>query len=184
MIEIFKNFDLEAWLLTGGLSLLLTSTITILVMLFKQKINNASDITQRKILNESTMSTLVALGTDIKTLLSSINAVADSITPLIDIVQTASSTIQMNSTNVASFVLECFSESNLSDEKKAKLKALFEKTFFTDYEQFIETLKTAKTNSDNALIDANRVIESLRTTIAQKDAELLTRQTTAKARRI
>jgi hypothetical protein len=184
MMELLQSFDLKAWLLTGGLSLLLTSTITIMVMLIKQKIKDASDITQRKILNESTMSTLVGLGTDIKTLLTNIGAISESITPLIEIVQTASNTIQMNSTNVASFVLECFTESNLSDEKKAKLKTLFEKTFFTNYEQFIENLKTAKDNSDNALVEANKIIETLRATIVQKDAQLLTHQTTAKARRI
>ena len=77
-------------------------------------------------------------------------------------------------------MLECFNVSNLSDEKKAGLKTLFDKTFFTDNEQLIETLTTAKNNSDKALIAANTLIEQLQATIAKRDEELAQKTTELK----
>lgn len=183
MIEVFKNFDVTEWLLTGGLGLLLTSVVTIIVMLIKQRINAKSDIMQRQVLNESTMSTLIAIGADIKQVLESIKILSNDLPAISEQLQKVVTTAATNNTNLANFVLECFSESNLSDEKKAKLKSLFEKTFFSDNEQLIDALKTAKANSDLALTAANQMIEHLTAAAAQKDAEILSLQTTRKSRR-
>lgn len=182
MIDAIKNFDFIDWLITGGLSLLLTSTVTILVMLIKQKINSKSDIMQRKILNESTMTTLVGLGTDIGTLLTNATALADGLTAVINIIQESTSTNKTSIVNLASFVLECFNESNLSDEKKTKLQTLFEKTFFTENAQLIEALKAAKANSDAALFAANKVIDTLQNKIEEQNAEIASQPATRKRR--
>lgn len=184
MIEVLQSFDLKSWLLTGGLGLLLTSTVTILVMLIKQKINQKSDIMQRNILNETTMSTLVTIGTDLSSLFDNVKTLTDGLSSIISIVQSAGDANKITATNLALFVLECFKESNLSDEKKDKLKTLFEKTFFSDSEQFITALKSAKDDSDAALAAANKLIETLQQTVKDKDAQLLAQQTTRKARRV
>lgn len=187
VLETIKNFDVMDWLATGGIGLILTSVVTILVMLIKQRITSNSDITTRKVLSESTMTQLVGVGTDVKTLLTSASALADNITvlaksiePLTDMLNTVIAANQRSNTNLAAFVLECFNVSNLSDEKKAGLKTLFDKTFFTDNEQLIETLTTAKNNSDKALIAANTLIEQLQATIAKRDEELAQKTTELK----
>ena len=187
VLETIKNFDVMDWLATGGIGLILTSVVTIIVMLIKQSITSNSDITTRKVLSESTMTQLVGVGTDVKTLLTSASALADNITvlaksiePLTDMLNTVIAANQRSNTNLAEFVLECFNVSNLSDEKKAGLKTLFDKTFFTDNEQLIETLTTAKNNSDKALIAANTLIEQLRATIAKRDEELAQKTTELK----
>ena len=187
VLETIKNFDVMDWLATGGIGLILTSVVTIIVMLIKQSITSNSDITTRKVLSESTMTQLVGVGTDVKTLLTSASALADNITvlaksiePLTDMLNTVIAANQRSNTNLAEFVLECFNVSNLSDEKKAGLKTLFDKTFFTDNEQLIETLTTAKNNSDKALIAANTLIEQLQATIAKRDEELAQKTTELK----
>lgn len=199
ILETIQNFSLLDWLATGGIGLILTSTITILVMLIKQHITTASDITTRKVLSESTMSQLVGVGTDVKSLITSASDLANNITdlsktiePLMEMLNNVIVTNQRSNTNLATFVLECFNVSNLSDEKKAALKTLFDKTFFTDNEQLIETLTTAKNNSDKALTAANALIEKLQTVIAERDEELaqkttelkLATSTTQKSRRM
>lgn len=187
VLETIKNFDVMDWLATGGIGLILTSVVTIIVMLIKQSITSNSDITMRKVLSESTMTQLVGVGTDVKTLLTSASALADNITvlaksiePLTDMLNTVIAANQRSNVNLAEFVLECFNVSNLSDEKKAGLKTLFDKTFFTDNEQLIETLTTAKNNSDKALIAANTLIEQLQATIAKRDEELAQKTTELK----
>lgn len=199
ILETIQNFSVLDWLATGGIGLILTSTITILVMLIKQRITTASDITTRKVLSESTMSQLVGVGTDVKSLITSASDLANNITdlsktiePLMEMLNNVIVTNQRSNTNLATFVLECFNVSNLSDEKKAALKTLFDKTFFTDNEQLIETLTTAKNNSDKALTAANALIEKLQTVIAARDEELaqkttelkLATSTTQKSRRM
>lgn len=199
ILETIQNFSVLDWLATGGIGLILTSTITILVMLIKQRITAASDITTRKVLSESTMSQLVGVGTDVKSLITSASDLANNITdlgktiePLMEMLNNVIVTNQRSNTNLATFVLECFNVSNLSDEKKAALKTLFDKTFFTDNEQLIETLTTAKNNSDKALTAANALIEKLQTVIAERDEELaqkttelkLATSTTQKSRRM
>lgn len=187
ILEIIKGFDVMDWLATGGVGLILTSVVTILVMLIKQGITHKSDITTRKVLSESTMTQLVGVGTDVKTLLTSASSLADnivtlgkSIEPLMDMLNTVTAANQRSNVNLATFVLECFNVSNLSDEKKAGLKTLFDKTFFTDNEQLIETLTTAKNNSDKALTAANALIEQLQATLAKRDEELAQKTTELK----
>lgn len=187
ILEIIKGFDVMDWLATGGVGLILTSVVTILVMLIKQGITHKSDITTRKVLSESTMTQLVGVGTDVKTLLTSASALADNITtltksiePIMDMLNTVIAANQRSNVNLATFVLECFNVSNLSDEKKAGLKTLFDKTFFTDNEQLIETLTTAKNNSDKALTAANALIEQLQATLAKRDEELAQKTTELK----
>lgn len=199
ILETIQNFSVLDWLATGGIGLILTSTVTILVMLIKQRITTASDITTRKVLSESTMSQLVGVGTDVKSLIASASDLANNIAdlgktiePLMEMLNNVIVTNQRSNTNLATFVLECFNVSNLSDEKKAALKTLFDKTFFTDNEQLIETLTTAKNNSDKALTAANALIEKLQTVIAARDEELaqkttelkLATSTTQKSRRM
>lgn len=187
ILETIKNFDVMDWLATGGIGLILTSVVTILVMIIKQSITSNSDITTRKVLSESTMAQLVGVGTDVKTLLTSASALADNITvlaksiePLTDMLNTVIAANQRSNTNLATFVLECFNVSNLSDEKKAGLKTLFDKTFFTDNEQLIETLTAAKNNSDKALIAANTLITQLQAAVAKRDEELAQKTTELK----
>lgn len=187
ILEIIKGFDVMDWLATGGVGLILTSVVTIIVMLIKQGITHKSDITTRKVLSESTMTQLVGVGTDVKTLLNSASALADNITtltksiePITDMLNTVIAANQRSNVNLATFVLECFNVSNLSDEKKAGLKTLFDKTFFTDNEQLIETLTTAKNNSDKALTAANALIEQLQATLAKRDEELAQKTTELK----
>lgn len=182
MTEMFQNFNLFDWLITGGLGLLLTSTITIVVMLIKQKINTKSDILQRKVLNESTMSTLINLGTDLTTVVKGMTAMATAVDQLLEKITTSAQNNQLGVTNLASFIFECFNISNLSDEKKLKLKTLFEKTFFSDNQQFIDTLKSAKANSDIALAAANKLIATLQDEIKQKDSEILSQRIVHKTR--
>lgn len=184
ILEIIKGFDVMDWLATGGVGLILTSVVTIIVMLIKQGITHKSDITTRKVLSESTMTQLVGVGTDVKTLLTSASSLADnivalskSIEPLMDMLNTVIAANQRSNVNLATFVLECFNVSNLSDEKKAGLKTLFDKTFFTDNEQLIETLTAAKNNSDKALTAANALIEQLQATLAKRDEELAQKTT-------
>lgn len=187
ILEIIKSFDVMDWLATGGIGLILTSVVTILVMLIKQGITHESDITTRKVLSESTMTQLVGVGTDVKTLLTSTSSLADnivvlskSIEPLMDMLNTVIAANQRSNVNLATFVLECFNVSNLSDEKKAGLKTLFDKTFFTDNEQLIETLTAAKNNSDKALTAANALIEQLQATLVKRDEELAQKTTELK----
>lgn len=187
ILEIIKGFDIMDWLATGGIGLILTSVVTILVMLIKQGITHKSDITTRKVLSESTMTQLVGVGTDVKTLLTSASSLADnivalskSIEPLMDMLNTVIAANQRSNVNLATFVLECFNVSNLSDEKKAGLKTLFDKTFFTDNEQLIETLTAAKNNSDKALTAANALIDQLQATLAKRDEELAQKTTELK----
>lgn len=187
ILEIIKGFDVIDWLATGGVGLILTSVVTIIVMLIKQGIAHKSDITTRKVLNESTMTQLVGVGTDVKTLLTSASSLADNIVTLskstessMDMLNTVIAANQRSNVNLATFVLECFNVSNLSDEKKAGLKTLFDKTFFTDNEQLIETLTAAKNNSDKALTAANALIEQLQTTLAERDEELAQKTTELK----
>jgi hypothetical protein len=187
ILEIIKSFDVMDWLATGGIGLILTSVVTILVMLIKQGITHESDITTRKVLSESTMTQLVGVGTDVKTLLTSTSSLADNIVALsksiessMDMLNTVIAANQRSNVNLATFVLECFNVSNLSDEKKAGLKTLFDKTFFTDNEQLIETLTTAKNNSDKALIAANALIEQLQAALAKRDEELAQKTTELK----
>lgn len=187
ILEIIKGFDVMDWLATGGVGLILTSVVTILVMLIKQGITHKSDITTRKVLSESTMTQLVGVGTDVKTLLTSASSLADnivalskSIEPIMDMLNTVIAANQRSNVNLATFVLECFNVSNLSDEKKAGLKTLFDKTFFTDNEQLIETLTAAKNNSDKALTAANALIDQLQATLAKRDEELAQKTTELK----
>lgn len=184
MRELIQSFDVKAWLLTGGLSLILTSLVTILVMLIKQKIKEKSDILQRKVLNESTMSTLIGFGTDIASLLKAVFEMSSQLQTVVDMLQTTVTKTELSGTNLATFVLECFSKSNLSDEKKAELRGLFEKTFFSNNDQLIESLKAAKISSEESLAAANKIITELRAKVEQQNTELAVQQATRKVRRI
>lgn len=184
MIEVFKSFDLVDWLLTGGLSLILTSAITILVMVIKQRIKDKADITQRKILNESTMTELINLGKSVSTIVQNVQTLTLNIDSIVDVVNASVRANQESIANIASFVLECFNASNLSDEKKTALKSLFERTFFADNQQFVESLKAAKLSSETALNEAQKLIDSLRKTVQEKDVTIATMAKTTKARRI
>jgi signal recognition particle GTPase len=130
------------------------------------------------------MSTLISLGTDIGTLVKHVTEAKDVLSAMSNIIQTTADKMAVSNTNLASFVLECFTKSNLSDEKKAMLQSLFEKTFFSDNEQLIENLKTAKVNSDEALAAANSLIEALQKQLEQKDTQIAAQQTPRKSRRI
>lgn len=184
MIEVFKSFDFVDWLVTGGLSLILTSIVTILVMVIKQRIKDKADITQRKILNESTMAELISLGTSVSTMMNNVQNLALNIDSIVNVVNAGVQANQEGIANIASFVLECFNASNLSDEKKAALKSLFERTFFADNQQFVESLKAAKLSSETALNEAQKLIDSLRKTVQDKDVQIANLATTTKSRRI
>lgn len=85
---------------------------------------------------------------------------------------------------VASFVLECFKQSNLSDDKKAGLQVLFDQLFYEDKSELITTLQSEKAAADETIKERDAEIAALKTEVENANLKLQNAVATKKSRRL
>jgi septal ring factor EnvC (AmiA/AmiB activator) len=87
--------------------------------------------------------------------------------------------------NTATFISACFQESNLSDDKKLKLKVLLDELFYGNNMQVIDNLKEQNNEVNKQLIAANNKISEISEALSDTTKKLEKVQaTTKKTRRI
>lgn len=86
---------------------------------------------------------------------------------------------------VASFILECFNQSNLSTEKKAKLQLMFDQMFYDSKDELVTKLQEAKAEAESKLEKAEAVNAKLQEDVTALEDKLSTATAnTKKSRRI
>lgn len=85
--------------------------------------------------------------------------------------------------NLASFVMACFNESNLSAESKTKLQLMADKIFYNDNTKVLDALRAAKAESDKAVLDGLAKIDELTKELEEQKAKLVAAQENVKANR-
>lgn len=168
-----------AWLSTGSNIASLLAVIAALVKLGGIKSENRS-ITNMQI---DLLNKMVGKLDDTSTLAGNVQSVSEQMAESLSFFENAISTQKQSNANLATFVMECFSRSNLRDEDKADLKILADKIFYDDNTQVIEALKQAKLAADNALSDCKAEIAQLKADLEAEKLKLQQAQENTKVNR-
>lgn len=180
------EFELPEWLTVGTLGTVLSSIVLIIVNMIKtaaiNKLNKTTSTAQTSIL-----STIVdKLGTAKTTMETAVDKVSEVLNKVDEALQGFKDGLnnQQNANmNLAKFVLECFNQSNLSDEKKAKLQMLCDQIFYADNNSLIEALKSAKLEAERAQAKAETEVKELKEKLDEINHKLEEQQSTVKKSR-
>lgn len=85
---------------------------------------------------------------------------------------------------VASFVLECFKQSNLSDEKKASLQLMFDQLFYQDKGELITALQDGKAAVEKTLTEVQEEKAALEAELEDVKLRLQNAVANKKSRRL
>lgn len=136
------------------------------------------------------ISSLITILTDfasslskVANLVDTVNTVSDQNKTLITNLTSILTEQRENNKNTAKFISECFQESNLSDEKKLRLKVLLDELFYGNNMAIIDELKTAKLETDKQLLQANETISTISKDLAKTKEKLTAVQATTKTSR-
>lgn len=188
MIEFFQNLSATELFATGSLGGSIVAAVAAVICALinrrgTKRVESKSDATIETINN---MSTHLMAGE--KKNSDMIGVLADASTKIDTALEAFSKGLadsHQQNLSIAAFVLECFNQSNLSDEKKATLQLLFDQMFYENKAELVNKLHADKTGLEADLakqIELNQAIlkelEDTKTQLANATA------TTKKSRRI
>lgn len=180
----FAEFQLPEWLTFGNAVSALISLIGLITAFIKlksvQKSNSITFSNISKILEDN-----IKLLKGATTIVDNIQTSVLHISDVLDKVILAVEKQQTSNNNLAAFIFECFSLSNLSDENKLRLKVLYDQLFYKTDVAIIEELKTAKFEADTALLEKDKIITELKAKLGSATEKLNTVQSAVrKSRRV
>lgn len=171
--------ELIAWLSTGTN---LASLIGVFATLIKLAANSkeSKSVTGIQI---DLLQTMITKLSDTKDLASNVQAVSNQVSESLTYFEQAMTAQKQSNANLATFVMECFNKSNLSDETKNELKLIADKIFYDDNTAVINALKQAKAEADAAVMDMTIKIAQLQNELDAEKAKLIEAQENTKSSR-
>lgn len=180
------EFELPEWLTVGTLGTVLSSIVLIIVNMIKtaaiNKLNKTTSTAQTSILS-TIVDKLGTAKTTMETAVDKVSEVLDKVDEALQGFKDGLNNQQNANMNLAKFVLECFNQSNLSDEKKAKLQMLCDQIFYADNNSLIEALKSAKLEAERAQAKAETEVKELKEKLDETNHKLEAQQSTVKKSR-
>ena len=180
------DFELPEWLTVGTLGTVLSSIVLMIINMIKSaatnKLNKSASTEQTGILAViveklgDAKSTLTNVTVEVEQILSQVQEALQGFKDGLNNQQNANM-------NLAKFVLECFNQSNLSDEKKAKLQVLCDQIFYADNTSLIEALKAAKLAAEQAQARAENTVLELKKELVTANQKLEEQQAPVKKSR-
>lgn len=180
------DFELPEWLTVGTLGTVLSSIVLMIINMIKSaatnKLNKSASTEQTGILAViveklgDAKSTLTNVTVEVEQILSQVQEALQGFKDGLNNQQNANM-------NLAKFVLECFNQSNLSDEKKAKLQVLCDQIFYADNTSLIEVLKAAKLAAEQAQARAENTVLELKKELVTANQKLEEQQAPVKKSR-
>lgn len=180
------DFQLPEWLTVGTLATTLGSLAALVTGFIKSA--NTNKLT--KLMNNEQLGVLTKIVDKVADFKETTNDVANKVGDVIKKVDESLAQFkeglnnQTNANiNLASFMLECFKESNLSTDKKAKLQVLCDQLFYTDHTQLVDKLREAKSALEDELLEAKRKEEELQKQLKEEQEKLAEQQAVVKKSR-
>lgn len=180
------DFELPEWLTVGTLGTVLSSIVLMIINMIKSaatnKLNKSASTEQTGILAViveklgDAKSTLTNVTAEVEQILSQVQEALQGFKDGLNNQQNANM-------NLAKFILECFNQSNLSDEKKAKLQVLCDQIFYADNTSLIEALKAAKLAAEQAQARAENTVLELKKELVTANQKLEEQQAPVKKSR-
>lgn len=180
------DFELPEWLTVGTLGTVLSSIVLMIINMIKSaatnKLNKSASTEQTGILAiiveklGDAKSTLTNVTVEVEQILSQVQEALQGFKDGLNNQQNANM-------NLAKFILECFNQSNLSDEKKAKLQVLCDQIFYADNTSLIEALKAAKLAAEQAQARAENTVLELKKELVTANQKLEEQQAPVKKSR-
>lgn len=162
----FSVFTTSEWFATGTFGGSIIAAVSAIVCAMISKGGNKKSAEQNTALT-GILTKVLDKTSEVKKLTSEVtnqaNVVVETMTGAVEAFVKGLADNQAQNLNVAAFILECFNQSNLSDEKKAKLQVLFDQMFCTDNEALVAQLTEAKMAAETALaeqVEANKALEA------------------------
>lgn len=186
LLVSIAEFELPEWLTVGTLGTVLSSIVLIIVNMIKtaaiNKLNKTTSTAQTSILS-IIVDKLGTAKTTMETAVDKVSEVLDKVDEALQGFKDGLNNQQNANMNLAKFVLECFNQSNLSDEKKAKLQMLCDQIFYADNNSLIEALKSAKLEAELAQAKAETEVKELKEKLDEINHKLEEQQSTVKKSR-
>lgn len=183
MMEFIQSISAADWgVLAGSAAAAVTAVITAVGNKRGQNISSA----QNRALTDMSgviVDKLVDVGEISKAVQESCVQVVSNVGEALEAFKTGLKENHEQNLAVAAFILECFNQSNLSDEKKSKLQLLFDQMFYTDKTELITKLQDAKVAAEAALSESAEANEALKAEIADLKTQLANATTTTKKSR-
>lgn len=167
------------WLSTGSN---LATLIGLISVLFKQSANNKHS----KLLNNMQIDIMQKISdklSDTRDLASSVQGVLEQTKNMTSMFEAAITAQKDSNAKLAAFVMECFNESNLSDEAKSRLHLFADKVFYDNNTQLIEALHEANAAAEIALTETRNKLEETQAELEAEHAKLVIAQENTKANR-
>ena len=171
--------SLISWISTGSNIAALIGIIAALIKLGTAGKESKSVTT----IQVGLLQTMVDKLSDTKTLASGVQDVSSQVSNVLSQFEAALASQKQANANLATFVMECFNKSNLSDEAKSELKFIADKIFYDDNLAVIEALKQAKITADTATADAVKRVTELEAELAAEKEKLAIAQENVKSNR-
>lgn len=171
--------SLLTWLLTGSNIL---TVLGVIAALFKINTNSkeSKSVTTTQIGLLTTMTDKLA---DTRQLAGTVQTVSNQVSEALTFFEKALTQQRQSNAALATFVMECFNRSNLSDEAKTELQVMANKIFYDDNSAVIDALKQAKAEADSAVAAGLEQIARLEAELEAEKAKLVTAQENTKASR-
>lgn len=167
------------WLSTGSN---LATLIGLFSVLFKQSANNK----HARILNNMQIDIMQKISdklSDTRDLAGSVQGVLEQTKAMTSMFEAALTAQKDSNAKLATFVMECFNESNLTDEAKSRLRLLADKVFYDSNTQLIEALHKANTDTELALQETKEKLAETQAELEAEHSKLITAQENTKASR-
>lgn len=187
IIEFFQNLSATELFATGSLGGSLIAAVAAIICAMINK-NSSTSISKKS------DATIGAIGTLSDTLLNSkatfdevfaiSTAIGVKLDDMLQIFKAGQENTRETNMAIAAFVLECFNQSNLSDDKKAKLQLLYDQMFYTDKTDLVTKLHADKTAAENAYAEQVEKNKQLENELADIRAQLANAKPTKRTRRI
>lgn len=171
--------SLIMWLSTGSNIAALFGIIAALIKLGAAN-KESKSVTNLQI---NLLQQMITKLSDTRELASAVQSVSAQVSDALSYFEKGLAEQQQANANLATFIMECFSRSNLSDETKAELKIMADKIFYNDNMAVIEKLKQAKLEADAAVAAGAAHIAELEMELAEQKQKLITAQENVRANR-
>lgn len=186
LLMAIADFQLPEWLTVGTLA----TTLGSLVALITGFIRSSGTNKLTKSMNSEQLGVLTKIVDKVADFKETTGEVVDKVSEVIKKVDDSLAQFkeglnnQTNANiNLASFILECFKESNLSTDKKAKLQVLCDQLFYTDHTQLVDKLREAKSALEDELVAAKKKEEELQKQLKEEQDKLAEQQAVVKKSR-
>lgn len=140
MLLDISTWQLPEWL-TAGSTLTIIANLVIIIRTWTQQKSFIKSSNVHKTSELSLLDTMVSKLTDTQNIAKQLNDLLDNVKHMVATFQEAMSNQEITSSNLASYVNECFQAANLSPEIKQKLRLKFDQIYYADNLQIIEKLQ-------------------------------------------